>query len=37
LAHYGLLERYGGEPARLAGLYRRAMELAFFQAAWEAE
>ncbi len=33
-----LLERYGGEPARLAGLYRRAMELelAFFQAAWEA-
>ena len=35
----GLLERYGGEPARLAGLYRRAMELelAFFQAAWEAE
>ncbi len=34
-----LLERYGGEPARLAGLYRRAMELelAFFQAAWEAE
>ena len=33
-----LLDRYGGEPARLAELYRRAMqlELAFFQAAWEA-
>ncbi len=32
-----LLDRYGGEPARLAELYRRAMELelAFFQAAWE--
>ncbi len=34
----GLLDHYGGEPARLAELYRRAMqlELAFFQAAWEA-
>jgi len=34
----GLLERYGGDPERLAWLYRRAMELelAFFQAAWEA-
>jgi thiaminase/transcriptional activator TenA len=34
----GLLERYGGDPERLAKLYRRAMELelAFFQAAWEA-
>ncbi len=33
-----LLDRYGGEPASLAELYRRAMqlELAFFQAAWEA-
>jgi thiaminase/transcriptional activator TenA len=33
-----LLDRYGGEPERLARLYRRAMELelAFFQAAWEA-
>ena len=33
-----LLDHYGGEPARLAELYRRAMqlELAFFQAAWEA-
>ncbi len=33
-----LLDRYGGEPARVAELYRRAMqlELAFFQAAWEA-
>ncbi len=33
----GLLDRYGGEPARLARLYRRAMELelAFFQAAWD--
>ena len=33
-----LLDRYGGEPARLGELYRRAMqlELAFFQAAWEA-
>ncbi len=32
-----LLDRYGGEPARLAELYRRAMELelASFQAAWE--
>jgi thiaminase/transcriptional activator TenA len=32
-----LLDRYGGEPARMAELYRRAMELelAFFQAAWE--
>ena len=35
----GLLERYGGDPERLAWLYRRAMELelAFFQAAWEAK
>ena len=34
----GLLDRYGGDPERLAWLYRRAMELelAFFQAAWEA-
>jgi thiaminase/transcriptional activator TenA len=34
----GLLDRYGGDPERLARLYRRAMELelAFFQAAWEA-
>ena len=33
-----LLDRYGGEPARLAELYGRAMELelAFFQSAWEA-
>ena len=33
-----LLDDYGGEPVRLAELYRRAMqlELAFFQAAWEA-
>jgi thiaminase/transcriptional activator TenA len=33
-----LLDRYGGEPERLATLYRRAMELelAFFRAAWEA-
>jgi thiaminase/transcriptional activator TenA len=33
-----LLARYGGDPERLAWLYRRAMELelAFFQAAWEA-
>jgi thiaminase/transcriptional activator TenA len=33
-----LLDRYGGDPERLAKLYRRAMqlELAFFQAAWEA-
>ncbi len=33
-----LLDHYGGEPARLEELYRRAMqlELAFFQAAWEA-
>jgi thiaminase/transcriptional activator TenA len=33
-----LLGRYGGDPERLAWLYRRAMELefAFFQAAWEA-
>ena len=32
----GLLDQYGGEPARLAELYRRAMELelAFFEAAW---
>ena len=34
----GLLDRYGGDPEHLAKLYRRAMELelAFFQAAWEA-
>ncbi len=34
----GLLDRYGGEPETLARLYRRAMELelAFFQAAWDA-
>ena len=34
----GLLDRYGGDPERLVWLYRRAMELelAFFQAAWEA-
>ena len=34
----GLLERYGGEPDHLERNYRRAMELelAFFQAAWEA-
>jgi thiaminase/transcriptional activator TenA len=34
----GLLDRYGGEPERLATLYRRAMqlELAFFEAAWAA-
>jgi thiaminase/transcriptional activator TenA len=34
-----LLDRYAGDPERLARLYRRAMELelAFFQAAWEAE
>lgn len=33
-----LFERYPGDAARRAGLYRRAMglELAFFQAAWEA-
>ena len=33
-----LLGRYGGDPERLAWLYRRAMELelAFFRAAWEA-
>jgi len=33
-----LLDRYGGDPARLAKLYRRAMELelAFFQSVWEA-
>lgn len=32
-----LLDDYGGDPARLAELYRRALqlELAFFQAAWE--
>lgn len=32
------LERYSGEPERLAWLYRRAMEfeLAFFQSAWGA-
>ena len=34
----GLLDRFGGEPGRLEQLYRRAMELelAFFQAAWDA-
>ena len=34
----GLLDRYGGDPDRLAQLYRRAieLELAFFQAAWDA-
>jgi thiaminase/transcriptional activator TenA len=34
----GLLDRYAGEPERLVQLYRRAMELelAFFQAAWDA-
>ena len=34
----GLLDRFGGEPGRLVQLYRRAMELeiAFFQAAWDA-
>lgn len=33
-----LLDRYGGEPERVAAHYRRAMELelAFFQAAWAA-
>ncbi len=33
-----LLDHYGGDPASLAELYRRAMqlELAFFQTAWEA-
>ena len=33
----GLLDRYVGDPDRLAWLYRRAMELepSFFQAAWE--
>ncbi len=32
----GLLDRSGGDPERVAWLYRRAMELelAFFQAAW---
>ncbi len=32
----GLLDRYGGDPARLEALYRRAMELEyqFFDAAW---
>jgi thiaminase/transcriptional activator TenA len=32
------LDRYGGEPERLARLYRRALELelSFFQAAWDA-
>jgi thiaminase/transcriptional activator TenA len=32
-----LLDRYGGDPARLETLYRRAMqlELAFFQSVWE--
>jgi len=34
----GLLDIYGGDPARLAQLYRRAMhlEIGFFNAAWEA-
>lgn len=34
-----LLEQYGGEPERIAGLYRTAMqlELAFFEAAWRAD
>jgi thiaminase len=34
----GLLDRFDGEPGRLVQLYRRAMELelAFFQAAWDA-
>ncbi len=34
----GVLDRFGGEPGRLVQLYRRAMELelAFFQAAWDA-
>lgn len=34
-----LLDRYGGDAARLARLYRRAMELelAFFEAAWQTE
>ena len=34
----GLLDRYGGDSKRLTWLYRRAMqlELAFFQAVWEA-
>ena len=33
----GILDRFGGEPARLKQLYRRAMELelAFFQAVWD--
>ncbi len=33
-----LLDRYPGDPERMAWLYRRAMELelAFFQSAWEA-
>ncbi len=33
-----LLDRYGGDPERLAWLYRRAMELelAFFEAGWGA-
>jgi thiaminase/transcriptional activator TenA len=33
-----LLDRYGGDPNRLAQLYRRAieLELKFFQAAWDA-
>ena len=33
-----LLDRYRGDPEHLAWLYRRAMELelAFFQAAWDA-
>lgn len=33
-----LLNRFGGAPARVAGLYHRALELelAFFQAAWDA-
>jgi len=35
----GLLDRFGGEPARLKQLYRHAMELelAFFQAVWDLE
>jgi thiaminase (transcriptional activator TenA) len=34
----GLLERYRGEPARIASHYRTAMalELGFFEAAWQA-
>jgi thiaminase/transcriptional activator TenA len=35
----GLLDRYGGDPERLAWLYRRAMELelAFFQMAYSSD